>query len=491
MGDLSTPANQFLLPSKPVVVHRVNGILANLKAKRISEDEVIIACSAETTPDGSMHQPSKDTKSHSSAKVYSSLYVRHWDSWNGKARNSIWYGLLKKVDGQFVLQKPGLINALAGTDLECPIPPFGGTDHFDISSSGIIFVSRDPTRDPACYTKSDLYYVPIKSWTESNPPQPRAVKTRGLSGYSMEPTFSRDGKKAAFVRMRNIQYEADKTRLMVIPDINDLGSVQEFYETEDGEGGWDYSPSGIEWSADDTELYISAEKHGRVLLWRLPASPALATELPEPVYTNDTVTGFRRLAESDPRLLITTASLVDSACYSILDPRTKDIKVLSSATKHGKSLGLSRSQCSDFWFTGCDDRKVHAWVMKPSTFNPSKKYPLAFLIHGGPQGAWLDSWSTRWNPAIFAEAGYVAVMINPTGSTGYGQEFTDRIQNEWGGRPYVDLEKCWEHIRDNLPYVDIENGVALGASYGGYMISRSCLFIHRFIASLELGAEKN
>ncbi|PKS11834.1 hypothetical protein jhhlp_001128 [Lomentospora prolificans] len=288
----------------------------------------------------------------------------------------------------------------------------------------------------------------------------------------MEPKFSHDGRKVAFVRMRNIQYEADKTRLMMIPNIDELDTVQEFYKSVDGKGGWDYSPSGIEWSVDDSELYVSAEKHGRVLLWKLPSSPALATDLPEPIYKSETITGFRCLSDSDPRLLITTSSLIDSACYSILDPRTNVSKVLSSATKHGKSLGLSRSQCSDFWFTGCDGRRVHAWVMRPSSFTSSKKYPLAFLIHGGPQGAWLDSWSTRWNPAIFAEAGYVAVMINPTGSTGYGQEFTDRIQNEWGGRPYIDLEKCWEHIETTMPYVDVENGVALGASYGGYMISR-------------------
>jgi dipeptidyl aminopeptidase/acylaminoacyl peptidase len=110
--------------------------------------------------------------------------------------------------------------------------------------------------------------------------------------------------------------------------------------------------------------------------------------------------------------------------------------------------------------------------MTPSHFDKAKKYPLAFLIHGGPQSAWTDDWSTRWNPAIFAEQGYVVVCPNPTGSTGYGQDFTDAIANNWGGDPYEDLVKCFEHIEKNVEYVDTNRAVALGGSYGGYMISK-------------------
>lgn len=110
-------------------------------------------------------------------------------------------------------------------------------------------------------------------------------------------------------------------------------------------------------------------------------------------------------------------------------------------------------------------------MVKPSTFDPSKKYPLAYLIHGGPQGAWNDQWSTRWNPAVFAEQGYVVITPNPTGSTGYGQAFTDAIKESWGGRPYEDLVAGFEYIKSNLSYVDTDRAVALGASYGGYMMN--------------------
>ena len=459
-----------MVSSGPELIYRVNGNVSNLKAKRVSEDEIAIACTSEANPDGTMRQPHKEPKPHSSAQVYTHLYVRHWDAWKTQARNSIWYGLLKKVSGKYGLEKP-LVNALYGSDLECPIPPFGSASDFDISGSGLVFVARDPALNPAYYTKSDLYFVPLASFAQSAPPAPQVARTEGLSGYSESPRFSHDGKRVAFVRMRDIQYEADKTRLMLVPDVDQWGEAREFYKSDDGKGGWDCSPSSIEWSADDSELCVVAEKHGTQVLWKLPSSPEEADSLPEPIYTRDSVTHVACLSETDPRLLITTSSLVESACYSTLDPSTKDVKVLSSATKNGKAIGLSRAQLSDFWFTGCDGRQVHALVVKPSSFEAGKRYPLAFFVHGGPQSAWGDRWNTRWNPAVFAEQGYVVVLVNPTGSTGYGQEFTDRIREEWGGRPYVDLEKCWEHIKATMPYVDVENGVALGASYGGYMMS--------------------
>ncbi|CRK40789.1 hypothetical protein BN1708_016832, partial [Verticillium longisporum] len=161
----------------------------------------------------------------------------------------------------------------------------------------------------------------------------------------------------------------------------------------------------------------------------------------------------------------------ESSLFSVLDPSSKKLDYVSSSSKHGKTFGLSEKQLENFWFKGAEGYDVQALVVKPSDFDEKKKYPLAFLIHGGPQGAWNDNWSTRWNPAIFAEQGYIAVMPNPVGSTGYGQNHTDAIQSQWGGLPYVDLVKCFEHIEKKLDYVDIDRAVALGASYGGYMIN--------------------
>lgn len=348
------------------------------------------------------------------------------------------------------------------------ISSFGGAGDFDASKNGIVFVAKDPKINAANYTKTDLYFIPL-DFTKPRAPSPQIVKTGNLKGYSASPVFSPDGNSVAFTRMKSIQYESDKPRLLLIPDIIDLTNVQEFYETPDGEGMWDLRPEAITWSQDGEELYVTAEENGRGKLFKLPASPRHAKDLPKAIVSDGTVTDVKLLP--DNQLLISSNSLVDNSTYSILDAETDASSLVSSNSKLGKAFGLSQDQVDEFWFAGAEDYNVHAWVLKPSNFDKSKKYPLAFLIHGGPQGAWNEGWSTRWNPAVFAEQGYVVVTPNPTGSTGYGMEFQNGIKNQWGGRPYIDLVKCFEYIEANISYVDINRAVALGASYGGYMVN--------------------
>ncbi|KAI0189020.1 prolyl oligopeptidase [Astrocystis sublimbata] len=460
--------------SHPHVLESFKCSISNLKAKYVGNGDIALAFTAPTTASGDMHDALNEKKPLSTARVYSSLFVRHWDSYVSKQTDAVFYGAVQKNEksGKYELQGSGFVNALAGTKLECPVPSFGGASDFDIGKRGLVFLSKDPSINPAMWTKTDVYFVPLETFTEEEPPKPQMVKTGELQGYSASPTFSRDGNKLAFTRMRHNQYESDKTRLMLIPNIRDLSNVQEFYKTEDGKGGWDLRPDSIAWSKDDTELYVTAEEKGRNLLFKLPSSPLEAKELPQPLTHEGFVTSFQSLSSGDGRLLVTSTSLTENSLYSILDPGSSEDKVLlSSASKEGRRLGLSRSQFQEFWFKGAGDYQSHALVMTPSDFDPKKKYPLAFLIHGGPQGAWGDSWSTRWNPAIFAEQGYVAVMPNPTGSTGYGQQYVDDIALDWGGRPYNDLVNCFEHIAEHMPFVDTNNAVALGASYGGYMIN--------------------
>ncbi|KAK3942180.1 Alpha/Beta hydrolase protein [Diplogelasinospora grovesii] len=453
-----------------------NGPVSNLKVKNLPNGTIALACSGLATPQGQLANPQAEKKPQSTAKVYTSLFVRHWDTWVDKNSPSIWYTALKKQEnGKYSLCSKGLVNALAGTKLSSPVPPFGGAGDFDISPSGLVFVAKDPELCPAIYTKTDLYYIPLSSFTETDPPTPRIVKTPGLEGYTNSPTFSRCGTQVAFTRMRSKQYESDKTRLMLLHAVNNLDKVTEFYATEDGEGGWDARPEAITWSADDSTLYVTAEERARTLIFKLPADPEKAKHLlPEAIKTADgSVNQMRLLSddESDDKMLVTSSSLIDNSCYSVVDPAEDTVTVVSSNSKQGKTFGLSRSSCDSITFKGAGDYNAHALVMKPSGFDKSKKYPLCFLIHGGPQGAWLDGWSTRWNPAIFAEQGYVVVAPNPTGSTGYGMALQDGITGHWGGRPYDDLVNCFVYIADNMPYVDTDRAVALGASYGGYMIN--------------------
>jgi dipeptidyl aminopeptidase/acylaminoacyl peptidase len=171
-------------------------------------------------------------------------------------------------------------------------------------------------------------------------------------------------------------------------------------------------------------------------------------------------------------IFISSSNLVDNSAYHFIPTDSPTPTLLSSLSQGGSKYGLSRSQISEIHFPGSTDgTTIQAWVIKPSSFDPTKKYPLAYLIHGGPQGAWEDSWSTRWNPAVFAEQGYVVVAPNPTGSTGFGQALTDAIKEQWGGLPYLDIVNGFDYIQANLEYIDTTRAVALGASYGGYMMN--------------------
>ncbi|AEO53215.1 hypothetical protein MYCTH_2294250 [Thermothelomyces thermophilus ATCC 42464] len=469
----------------------IQGPIGDLKVKALADGTVALACSASATPDGNLFNPETEVKPHSTARVYTSLFVRHWDTWNSEKRSSIFYGVLDKKDGKYALRDGRLTNALAGTRLSSPVPPFGGTGDFDIGPEGLVFVAKDPDLDPAIYTKTDLYFIPLKTFAESSPPPPKIVKTPGLEGYSNSPVFSHCGRKVAFTRMRSNQYESDKPRLLLVRDIGNPDETEEFFATPDGDGAWDSRPESIAWGHDDTQLYVTAEHRARTLIFTLPSTPSRATSLPTPLPTPDgSVADFRLYAASSPssssktdHLFVTTTSLIDNSCYSLTHPATATSTVISSASKQGRSFGLSRAQVDSITVPG-PDYDVHALVVRPSTWvsdaatgsttgsrRATKKYPLCMLVHGGPQGAWQDSWSTRWNPAVFAEQGYVVVCPNPTGSTGYGMALEDGIRGQWGGRPYEDLERCFDWVVANMPEVDGERAVALGASYGGFMIN--------------------
>lgn len=477
---MTSPARAHITSTTPRAYEAgsIKGPISNLKVKQLADGTVALACSALATPSGHLVNPATEKKSYSSAKVYTTLFVRHWDAWNTQNSSAIFYGALEKKDGQYSLSGDALTNALAGTPLSSPVPPFGGTGDFDIGPQGLVFVAKDPELNDAMYTKTDLYFVPLKTFTESAPAAPRIIKTPGLEGYSNSPVFSSCGSKVAFTRMRSNQYESDKPRLLLVPDINNPDAIEELYTTADGSGGWDARPESILWSHDDATLYVTAEHHGRGLIFQVPSTPSRAgTALPTPIATPDGTVSTFHLLPGAAALFVTTTSLVDNSCYSTAHPASNTYTVISSASKHGRSFGLSRASVDSITFPsnprdgGYD---VHALVVRPSTFSSDKKYPLCMLIHGGPQGAWLDAWSTRWNPAVFAEQGYVVVCPNPTGSTGYGMALQDGITGAWGGRPYRDLEACWEWVVENMKEVDASRAVALGASYGGFMISESC-----------------
>jgi len=275
--------------------------------------------------------------------------------------------------------------------------------------------------------------------------------------------------------MREDGYESDKNQLLVIPDIKRPGWINHFFNSADGKGTWDLSPGSISWSKDAKTLYLVAETQGRTAIFSTPSNVMQANKgLPAQLLSSGTIADIQPLANG--QIFISGSSLIDNSAYSLFDPSStkSQTRLISSSSKSGSAFGLSRNQVDEIWFKGVE-ADIHAWVFKPSNFKKGEKYPLAYLIHGGPQGAWNDGWSTRWNPAVFAEQGFVVIAPvsterplyanvfennfltmeqNPTGSTGYGQDLTDGIQEQWGGLPYQDLVKGFEYIEESLDYVD-------------------------------------
>lgn len=468
--------------AKAYVAGTFDGAVDNLKVTKLGHDHFGIAVSAPTNPDGSLYNAETAPKLRTTGKLYHSLFVRHWDTWIEPHRQSIWYGALQVKSSATASKKleyslSGITNALKGTSLESPMPPFGGPDHFDIGPTGIIFVAKDPDRDPALHTKCKLYLLAIDDFQAENASPPiSTVNLARFEGALTSPSFSADGKSAAFLAMKEDGYEADKNQLLLIPNIQQPAIVREVLATEDGSGAWDQSPDAVYWSHDGKTIYLTAEKHGQKLLYSLSSNPAEVNGPPSQLTKTNTISSVQPLANGS--VFLTSSSFIDGSIYSIVNHTTRGpyVSQISSASHDGVTFGLAPTQVSEIWFPGAASNsstgdKVHAWVLKPSTFSANKQYPLAFLVHGGPQGAWNNAWSTRWNPALFAEQGYVVVLPNPTGSTGYGQQFCDDIKENWGGTPYEDLVNCFDYVDKHLDFVDCSRAVALGASYGGYMLN--------------------
>ncbi|TVY81913.1 Dipeptidyl-peptidase [Lachnellula suecica] len=467
VGDVTTP------DAEPIAAGSVPGAIDGLKTVDLGNGVWGLAFFGTAAPNGTLYNSELAETPVSSGRTYTSVFVRHWDTYLTPERNSIWYATLTSISNgttSYTLSEP--INALNGTGFESPVPPTGGAEYYDIGTAGLVFIAKDITLSAVTTTKSDLYYIPLTNFTEPAS-KPQIVSTPGLEGASVSVLFSPTGNSVAFSRMKGISYESDKNRLLVVPDITKSLEASEFYATADGVGSWDRSAATVGWSTDGKTLYLEVEDFGRIRLFSVAAN-ASTSDLPKLIVSEGGLTDVHALESG--KLLVTTSSFLDNSIFYWVDPvesaatnTTSGVTLIDANLKLGAPWGLSRSQISEVYYPGDLDVLVHAWIIKPSNFDPNKTYPLAFYIHGGPQGATEDVWSTRWNMMVFAEQGYVLVAFNPTGSTGFGQNLTDGIQNQWGGRPYIDLVKGWEYIEDNLPYVDTDRAIALGASYGGYM----------------------
>ncbi|ORZ26016.1 Alpha/Beta hydrolase protein [Absidia repens] len=397
----------------------------------------------------------KDSKKDN-ALVFDQLMVRHWDTFVPEKRNAIFAVSLEVVDGQYKL-KDEPRNLLKGTGLQSPLFPLGGASDYVVSEDGteIAFVSKISTRDNAWQTSQHIYTLSLEKGEHGAP----VALNDDIPAASSSPTYAPKSGRLAYLQMKVPQYEADRNRIVIY----DQQTKDRLEVVKD----WDRSPSQLVFSKDESVLYAVAEENGRNKLFAIDLTTETITTL-----TNDHAVSGVSFVDGSNSLLFTVSSMNHPSIAHSLDLATGDLR------RHDTSAGLkarleqySLADPEEFTFEGALHDPVHGWVVKPHGLDADKKYPVAFYIHGGPQGAWGDSWSTRWNYQVLASAGYVVVAINPHGSTGYGQKFCDAIEKNWFTYPYEDLMIGLDVALEKYGYLDADRVVALGASYGATMIN--------------------
>jgi dipeptidyl aminopeptidase/acylaminoacyl peptidase len=373
------------------------------------------------------------------ARVYTSLLYRHWDHWQGARRKHL-----------FVVSAGGG-SARDLTPGPNDVPPFslGGADDYAAAADGneICFtMNADP--NAATSTNSDLYVVPtaggeVRRLTEN-------------FGADNAPVYSPDGRYLAYRSQVRAGFESDRWRLMIV----DRASGRHTSLTD----GLDRNVGSITFSPDSKRVFFSVEDRGRSAIHMVPltggsSKPVVtgSSHIDEPQFTPDGKT----------MVYVESSGSRPTEIYKAVSGGTPE------PVTHLNDETLARYQLTpfeEFWVEGADHTRVHSFLLKPPGFKTDERYPVLFLIHGGPQGAWGEQWSYRWNPQVFAAAGFVVVMPNPRGSTGYGQRFTDEISGDWGGKVYEDIMAVVDHSAAQS-WADPERFAAAGGSYGGYMMN--------------------
>jgi len=409
------------------------------------------------------------------AQIWDSLLYRHWDHFTGKRRSHI---AVVDADGHNLRD---LTPRSAVGDAETPTFFLGGPlgsawapDSNEIAyetNLEVGFAKPGVFPQPGESTNNDIFTLKLDE------PGAKAVKVSTSPGSDDGPQYSPDGKYLAWRSQARNGYESDKFDLVVMK--RSSGEIKDLTRDFDGwidEFSWVPSMSAI--------VFVSGTA-GEAPIYLLPFLP----DAPKQVFRKREDPGefsdvhmlsngalvATRMGENHPAELFATKPLVREkggfgGGESMMITHLND-EIVSS---------IYMDQAENFWFEGADGAKVEGFLVKPPNFDPSKKYPVKFLIHGGPQGAWGDAWSYRWNPELFAANGYVVVMVNPRGSTGYGQRFLEEVSGDWGGRPYVDLMKGLDYAEQHYSFIDKNRECALGASYGGFMADWVLTHTNRF-----------
>ena len=428
----------------------------------------------------------KNLKEHQDSKVkaliFDHLLFRHWNAYKEGRRTHIFVTgapldsrVLAAGNQLHTIIMINLAVDLTPGDYDAPVFSLGGQDNYAFSPDGQeICYTSNHDKVEAISTNNDLWIVPVNVGAAASAAQVLA-QTKNITADNpasdSTPLYSPDGKYIAYRAQQRPGYESDRFRLMLY----DRKTEEKKNLTED----FDRWVGTFTWSPNSSRIYFNTENEGKAPIFSLLVATRKRVEVPTLIMaTQDDMA----IAPNGEDICFTNNSLEEpNAIYGFMlcpngcgDPPPPPPWKLTHLNDSVLSQ-VSMSPLESFWFTGAHGDKVQGFLVKPPNFDASKKYPLKFLIHGGPEGAWGDDWSYRWNPELFAaptsstSSGYVVIMINFHGSTGYGQKFIDAINGDWGGAPFEDLMKGLDYAEAHYRFIDKDRECALGASYGGYM----------------------
>ncbi len=417
----------------------------------LSADNTRIAVSLEVFPDCADLNCSKQrldarAASKQSGMRFDKLFIRHWDTWKDGTRAQL-FTLTLDADGR--AHNP--VHVTQGIDGDAPSKPFGDASEYTFSPDGkhLVFTARIAGRSEPWSTNLDLWWVPADG---SAAPKKLTPLNEAVD---IGPVFSPDGRYLAWRAMKRPGYEADRLAIM----LRDLTTG----DTREVAPEWDRSADGLAFSHDGKTLYTLADDVGDHKLFAIDIASGTARALTGAGHVAGFTVGRERIVYG----FDTLTAPVDLHQIPLAGGTPQRL------TRHNTEAlaGVRFGDYEQFSFPGWNDETVHGYVMKPWNYRKGRKYPVAFIIHGGPQGSMGNDWHYRWNPAVYSGWGYAVVFIDFHGSTGYGQAFTDAIRLDWGGKPLVDLQKGWAHALKTYDFLDGNRAAALGASYGGFMIN--------------------